>query len=196
MFISANYVLLGWLLLSLAYAGVRHAQALSALAGAPLRVNAFDPSNLLPFGRLSLLHSLSVAGAILIPLILRGPPTQVTGYLVTLLSVASLLAIFIPLWGVHRQIVNAKGAVSANIYEQLYEIQETLLHGTNVDAQTLKMLADRTGTLVNLRKTLLEAPSWPFRSEAALVRATLAATSPLIYFIINRLIQIYLLPGQ
>ena len=42
--------------------------------------------------------------------------------------------------------------------------------------------------LLTLRKVIDDSPNWPFRSEAALVRAVIAAASPLIYFILNQLI--------
>ena len=57
------YVLLGWLLLSLVYTSIRFARGLSMLARKPLEVNVFDPGNLVPFGELSLLHSLAAVGS-------------------------------------------------------------------------------------------------------------------------------------
>ena len=49
--------------------------------------------------------------------------------------------------------------------------------------------------LLTLRKVIDDSPNWPFRSEAAIVRAAIAAASPLIYFILNQLILRFLLPG-
>jgi hypothetical protein len=52
----------------------------------------------------------------------------------------------------------------------------------------------RTNALVNLRKTILESPNWPFRSNTAVARAVLAAMSPLIYFVLTELVRVYIVP--
>ncbi|MDH7485231.1 MAG: hypothetical protein QHJ81_03025 [Anaerolineae bacterium] len=193
-FITANYIFLGWLLLTQVYCSIRHAVALRALAQRPLVVNVFDPVNLLPFGRLSLLHSLPNMGVILIPLIIFGPPTE-AGYLVIAFSLVGLLALFIPLWGVHKQIGQAKGRVVTSIHEQLTAIQNALLHGTKTgNFSSVAEMADRTDALAALRKMIQESPNWPFKDTAEVARAILAVASPLIYFILNEIIRAYLLP--
>jgi hypothetical protein len=40
----------------------------------------------------------------------------------------------------------------------------------------------------------VDAPSWPFKSEAAVVRAVLATTSPLIYFALNQFLLTLIAP--
>ena len=191
--ISLNYVLLGWLLLSLVYAAIRYARGLRCLAGQPLAVNAFDPTNLLPAGRLSLLYSMAAAGLVLIPLVLLGPPTR-GGYVVIPLSIATLLALFVPLWGVHRQINATKHRVLRNIHDQLMQVQVRLLDLSTPEAQELVALSQRTTTLVSLRTLIVQAPSWPFRNEAAIFRATVAALSPLVYVVLTQLVIKYVVP--
>ena len=110
------------------------------------------------------------------------------------LSLASVLVLFIPLWGVHQQIAQAKERVLASIYRQLADIQSALLQGTEAKMENLAAQADRTGMLVQLRKLIQESPNWPFRDTAAVARAVAAALSPLIYFIITEIIRAYLLP--
>ncbi|QLQ08062.1 MAG: hypothetical protein HZY76_20060 [Anaerolineae bacterium] len=106
------YTILFWLLLSLVYFGIRSSRTLSRLARQPLAVNVFDPEPLLPFGRLSLTLSLTFVGVFLIPLVIIGPPSrQGGGWFVIALSVLCLLALFVPLWGVHRQIIDARQSV-------------------------------------------------------------------------------------
>lgn len=191
-FVSVTYVFLGWLLLSLLYSGTRHALALKDMARHPLEINVYDPANLLPFGRLSLLYSLPSVGIVLIPLIFFGPPTQ-AGYLVVLVSLMGLVTLFIPLMGVHKQIDDAKDAVLVSMHEQLADIQGALLGG---DATTddLDDLAKRTSTMVHLRKMVQESPSWPFKDAAATVRSIVAVMSPLIYFVLTELTRVYILP--
>ena len=126
--IALFYTILFWLLLSLVYTGIRSSRALSQLAGQPLTVNVFDPEPLLPFGRLSLAQSLTFVGMFLIPLIIMGPPTrQGGGWLVIGLSVLCLLALFVPLWGVHRQIIEAREEVLGRVCGDLMEVQRSLL---------------------------------------------------------------------
>ena len=193
--IALFYTILFWLLLSLVYTGIRSSRALSQLAGQPLTVNVFDPEPLLPFGRLSLAQSLTFVGMFLIPLIIMGPPTrQGGGWLVIGLSVLCLLALFVPLWGVHRQIVAAREEVLGRVCGDLMEVQRSLLGAAAQDTEQLRALSHRTEVLFQFRKQILSAPSWPFRDTGSIFRATIAATSPLIYFILNQLVQAYLFP--
>jgi len=193
--IALFYTILFWLLLSLVYAGIRSSRALTQLAGQPLTVNVFDPEPLLPFGRLSLAQSLTFVGMFLIPLIIMGPPTrQGGGWLVIGLSVLCLLALFVPLWGVHRQIVTAREEVLGRVCGDLMEVQKSLLGAAARDTEQLHALSQRTEVLLSFRKQVLGAPSWPFRDTGSIFRATIAATSPLIYFILNQLVQSYLFP--
>lgn len=192
-YIVCMYILLGWLLLTVVYTSLRQTRALNALAHCPLVINGFDVFNLLPLGRMGLIQSLPTVGIVLVPLILLGTPTQ-GGYLVIFLSAISILALFVPLWGVHMQIVHNHRRSILAIDEHLQAIQDVLLQGSVSKPQDLVMLSNHTSALIGLRKTILEAPSWPFRDTATVVRAAFAVTSPLMYFILNELIRTYILP--
>lgn len=192
-FIVAMYTLLGWLLLTVVYISIRHGRGLYALAHQPLSFNILDPSNLLPFGRVGLIQSLPLAGIILVPLILFGPPTG-GGYLVIGVSIASFLALFVPLWGVHEQIDHAQEHALATIYDQLEHIRGILNQEASGDRPPLGDLADRVSLLMNMRSVIQETPKWPFRDSAAIARAVVAVTSPLIYVILTEIIQTYVFP--
>lgn len=192
-FIVIMYILLGWLLLAVVYSSLRYARALNALANCPLIINNFDLGNLLPFGRLGLIQSLPIVGIVLVPLILLGTPTK-GGYLVIFLSVISSLALFIPLWGVHRQIDQCHESNLSLINQKLQDIKTVVLEGNFSDPSEVGTLADRTDTLLALRKTILETPTWPFKDSATVIRASLTVASPLIYFILNELIRAYIFP--
>jgi hypothetical protein len=193
LFVVANYVLLGWLLLSLVYCSLRQSRALHALAREPLVINVYDPANLVPFGRLSLIQSLPIVGIILVPLVLLGPPTQ-AGYLVIFLSVVSFFTLFVPLWGVHEQIDQAKDRTMDEIYRQLLSIQQPLLDGTPLEAASVAEMAHRAATLSKLRELIQQSPNWPFKDTAAVARAIVAVTSPLVYFVLNEIIRAFLFP--
>lgn len=181
-------------LLSLVYTSIRNATALSALSRQPLQVNVFDPTPLLPFGRISLVQSLAFVGTFLIPLIIVGPPRAGGGWLVLGLASCGLIALFAPLWGVHRQIVGERERLLASISADLLQVQEKLATAPPAEIEQLKALADRTDLIISLRKHILSAPSLPFRDFGAVVRASIAAASPLIYLVLNQLVQTYIFP--
>ena len=192
-FIVAVYVLFGWLLLSQVAYTIRHAYALSVLAQCPLDVNVFNQDNLLPFGRLSLLHTLPSIGVILIPLLILGPPAE-AGYVVIPLSLAGLLNFFVPLWRVHQQIGLAKEKVLASMYPQCVSIQDALLQGTGKELEDLGKLNDRINKLDQLRKTIAETPEWPFRNSAAFGRSIVVILTPLLSLVGNEMVRAYVLP--
>lgn len=192
-FLGCVYLSLIWLLLVLVYTGVRYGRALRSLTRCPLALNAFDNSHLLPFGRLSLLASLWLVGIVLIPLVTLGPPTS-GGYVVIGLSAISLLVLFVPLWGVHRQMAQARSIVLCTIQEQFLHLQEALLQQKGPEAESLKALAERASHLGSLHKMVSDAPTWPFARGGGTLRAVLAAASPLIYFLLTQLISSYLFP--
>ena len=192
-YVFSMYVFLGWLLLELVYNSIRQARVLASLARRPLTVNVFDPVHLLPFGRLGLVLSLPIVGIVLIPLILFGAPTM-GGYLVIAISGISFLALFVPLWGVHEQIDSAQNNTLNEIHHQLQEIHNRLIPEKPLASTDLATMNDRLSLLIQLRKTVMEAPGWPFKDSAEVARAIIAVTSPLIYFVLNELISTYIMP--
>lgn len=194
-FILAVYIMVGWLGLSLVHTGIQHALGLSRLSHQPLKINVFDPENVVPFGSISMLHSLVLAGILVILLLLLGQPTSVISYLVIILaSMGSFLALVLPLLGVYQQMRQAKISALNNIAEQLQQTQQALMQLKDPFGDGLDDVNSRTSALVNLRKTILEAPNWPFRSNTAVARAVIAALSPLIYFILTELVREYIVP--
>lgn len=194
-FIVIVYIMIGWLGLSLVHTGIQHALALSRLSHQPLKINVFDPENVVPFGSISMLHSLVLAGIIVILFLLLGRPTSFISYLVIILaSLGSFLALVLPLLGVYQQMRRAKIQALNNIAEQLLQTQQALMQLKDPFGDGLDEVNSRTSALVNLRKTILESPNWPFRSNTAVARAVVAALSPLIYFILTELVREYIVP--
>ena len=94
----------------------------------------FDPDGLLPFGGLSLRHSLTVALTVLLLIIPLGRPTEPSEYAVVLLaSLASLSALILPLWGVHRQMGKARDAAASRISGELGRCQARLMEESELD---------------------------------------------------------------
>ena len=194
-YIVFTYSLLGWLGLRLIYTGVRDATGFGRLARKPLLVNLYDPENLLPFGSISLLHSLVLAGVIVIPLVMLGQPSSAASLiLITLNTLGSLMALILPLVGVYRQMRGAKIQTLGLISTQLMAAQNALIQLLDPQSESVADLNARATALVTLRKTILESPNWPFRSTTAVIRAVVAAMSPLIYFILIEITRAYLVP--
>ncbi len=192
--IIVSYTLFGWIGLSLSYDALMHAAGLSQLARRPLALNALDPSNILDFGRLSLWHSTALAGIILILVLALGPPQTVGIFVLIITLGGSLLTLILPLWGVHRQIVEAKENALQKINGQLGEVQTAIMEASKLSGDTLDDLANRVDKLVQLRSHILKAPNWPFRDTAAIARALTATSSPLIYLVLAALIERYIIP--
>jgi hypothetical protein len=192
--VIASYTFFGWIGLGLSYDALAHALGLRQLSNQPLALNVLDAANVLEFGRLSLWHSATLAGVILIPILTLGPPTNI-GFLVLALTLAaSVLTLILPLWGVHCQMVRVKDGAAQKINGQLGEVHAALMDEGYLSREALDDLASRTEKLSLLRTHILKAPNWPFRDLGALLRALAAATSPLIYIVLTEIIQRYVVP--
>lgn len=190
MAVLAGYTVAGWAGLSLIYLTVRVARALGALCREPLEVDVFDTSNLLPFGNIALANALAPVGIIVILLIGLGSPTAWLSWTVLLLAaVASILALLLPLRGIHRQMADAKDRVLANLNARIKRVFEEV-DAVPADEQP-KGLDARTNTLIPLRRTVSEMTTWPFADTVAFGRAILIASAPLIYTVLSELIKVF-----
>jgi hypothetical protein len=193
--VLAGYTVLGWAGLSLIYLTVRLGRALGALCREPLAVDVFDTTNLLPLGNIALAGALAPVGIIVIFLVGLGEPTHWISYIVLLLAaVASLLALLLPLRGVHRQMSDAKDAVVVDINARLAEIYDEVRRSPFASPE-IPGLNGRTNTLIPLRKTVAEMTTWPFADTVSFGRAILIASAPLIYTVLSELIKVFWING-
>jgi hypothetical protein len=183
-----------WIFLTLVYNGFRSSWALRALARSPLYVNAFDSTNLLPFGRLAALHSLASVIVVSIPLLIMGFPTGTGGRFVLTISFFSLGVLFVPLWGVHRQIVRTREQVLNTLADDLMRVQEKLLAGSEPQIEDLKAIHDEAERLTGLRKLVLAGPSWPFRDYGTVVRVVTAVFLPTLVAFLSLFIEEVIFP--
>jgi hypothetical protein len=189
------YTIFAWAGLALVWSTLRFGWGLGRLAGQPLTINTLDPDNVLPFGRLSLRHSLTVAVTVLLFVIPLGAPGDLLEYTVlAAATLASLSALIFPLWGVHRQMGQARGHVTARISQELAGCQSRLMECADVSNAVLSELSERTEKLIGLRSMVYRSPTWPFRNASSAVRVVLAAMSPLLYFVLNEIVRTYVLP--
>ncbi|MCB0077209.1 MAG: hypothetical protein KDD73_07260 [Anaerolineales bacterium] len=189
------YTIFGMAGLLLVYSGVRFGHGIAMLAEAPLAINLWDAQPLLPFGRLSLRYSLAIAGMVLLILIPFGVPEAAEDYLViSLASLGSLSALILPLRGVHRQMVHVRNKAASHISDELADCQVSLVSADGLREISPKALVERIEPLMALRSRVNNAPTWPFLNVSAMIRVTLAALSPLLYFVLNEVVRTYLLP--
>lgn len=189
--VLAGYTVFGWAGLSLIYLTVRLGRALGDLCREPLEVDVFDTTNLLPFGNIALAVSLAPAGIIVILLLGLGQPSNWLSWTVLLLAaVTSLLALLLPLRGVHKQMSDAKDAVLVDINARISEVYDEVSRGTLAPPE-IAALNGRTNTLIPLRKTVQEMTTWPFADTVAFGRAILIASAPLIYTVLSELIKVF-----
>jgi hypothetical protein len=188
--ILAAYTLVGWAILTLVFVTVRLGRALGALSRARFDVDVFDTSNLVPFGNMALANALAPTGVILILLLGLGFPSGLQGYsLVTLAASASILALLLPLRGIHGQMTRAKHAALASLNARIGEAFNEAT-APSIGSAQLGPLNERTNILVTLRKTVQEMTTWPFRNTVAFGRAVLIAAAPLIYAVLSQLINV------
>lgn len=187
--VLAPYVIFGWAFLAFVVSALQLGRALGKLAYRPLMVNIYDVGNLLPFGHIALIYSLAVAGGILILLFGLGQPTQPSSWaVIIMLSVASLVALVIPLRGVNQQMREARHIELERIHAQLRSIHNTILQRMDLEPEVLARISSRTSTLVDLRKVVLETPTWPYRDTLMIVRAVAVGIAPLLYFVLTQII--------
>lgn len=188
------YTIIGWAFFRLIYIAARLARALGQLSREPLRINVFDTADLIPFGNIALTVALAPVGAIIILLIGLGPPgTLVSWSVLVEATIASILALLLPLRGIHRQMSVAKDAALGRLNVRIAELYETLAGPIPTEASEATRVGSTTSALIPLRKTVQEMTTWPFRDTVAFGRAVLIASAPLVYTTLSELIRVFVI---
>jgi hypothetical protein len=192
--VLAGYTFIGWALWRLFYVAVRMGRLLGRLSREPLRINVFDTDDLVPFGNIALAVAFAPAGLIVLLLIGLGAPTTLVSWSVLVeATVVTLLALLLPLRGVHHQMSIAKDAALANINTRITELYETVSRPLPTDPVEATRIGATTSALIPLRKTIQEMTTWPFRNTVAFGRAVLIASAPLIYTTLSELIRVFVI---
>lgn len=192
--VLAAYSVVGWAFLRLVVATARLARLLGSLTRQPLRVDVFDTNELLPFGNIALALALAPAGAIFILLIGLGTPTTPVSWSILIsASLATVLALVLPLRGIHGQMSSAKLAALATLSARINELYDVVSGTVPTEAAEASRLNQSTSALVQLRRTVMEMTTWPFRDTLAFGRALLIAAAPLIYTTLSELIKAFVI---
>lgn len=188
------YAVIGWAFLRLIYIAARLAQALGQLSREPLRINVFDTSDLIPFGNIALAVALAPAGLIIILLVGLGPPSTLVSWSVLVeATIATVLALLLPLRGIHHQMAVAKDAALGRLNVRIGELYEALAGPIPEEASEATRVGATTSALIPLRKTVQEMTTWPFRDTVAFGRAVLIASAPLVYTTLSELIRVFVI---
>jgi len=188
-----EYTIVGWAVLTLVWTTIRRARALGQLSREPLHVDVFDTSNVLPLGNIALATALAPAGVVVILLFGLGAPTEpISWALLVLVSLASLVALLLPLRGIHGQMEGAKDRAMSDINQRLRGSYDELRQA-EASSDAMASLRNRVATLIDLRRTVTEMTTWPFRDTIAFGRAVLIALAPLIYTVVNELIKVFVI---
>jgi hypothetical protein len=189
-FIVAGYTIVGWAGLRLFYVTTRMARVLGDMSHQPLDINVFDTTNLLPFGNIALTVALAPVGVIAILITGLGIPHLALSYgALTLAIVASILALLLPIRGTHRQMAKAKRAVLARLNGRIQQVYDEVIGSSTTEAVEMARLANRSNTLIPLRKTVQEMTTWPFRDTVTFGRAVLIASAPIVYALVIELLK-------
>ena len=189
--VLAGYTVVGWTFLRLMYITGRSARILGQLSHEPLRINVFDTSDLIPFGNLGLFITLAPAAAIIILLAGLGTPQAIGGWLILgIASIFTMLALLLPLQGIHRQMADAKEKALTGLNQRIADLYDEISGPLPADADDASRIGGATNALIPMRKTVLEMTTWPFRSAVTFGRALLIALAPLIYAFLSELIRL------
>lgn len=190
--ILSGYTVVGWAVLRLVFGTARLAWLLLNLARAPLEIRVFDTSNLIPFGNIALALAVVPAGVIVLLIIGLGSPTTLIAWSVLVeATLASLLALLLPLLGIHRQMSRAKYAAMGELSMRLTELYNEVSQTIPVETADSARLSNSANTLIQMRRTVQEMATWPFRDTVAFGRAVLIALAPLIYTTLSELIRVF-----
>jgi hypothetical protein len=190
--ILSAYTVVGWAVLRLVFGTARLAWFLFNLAREPLEISVFDTTRLIPFGNIALALAIVPAGVIVILIIGLGSPRTLLAWSVLVeATLASLLALLLPLLGIHRQMSRAKYAAMGQLSLRLTELYDDVSHALPREGPASSRLSNTTNTLIQMRKAVQEMTTWPFRDTVAFGRAVLIALAPLIYTTLSELIRVF-----
>jgi hypothetical protein len=189
--VVAGYTVVGWTFLRLMYITGRSARILGQLGREPLRINVFDTSDLLPFGNLALFITLAPAVAIIILWAGLGTPQAIGGWVILgIASAFTLLALLLPLQGIHNQMADAKEKALMGLNQRIADLYDELSGPLPTDANDASRIGGATTALIPMRKTVQEMTTWPFRSAVTFGRAVIIALAPLIYAFLSEVIRL------
>jgi hypothetical protein len=151
---------------------------LARLSNQPLEINLFDPRGLYAFGNLSFAYASVISVRMLLQILFFGF-IQGSGMAVifSIASVASLLALILPIWAVHAQMLKAKIDLLERLDGEL-NAQTRRFVGGEREPELLAQTAAAVQSLGAMRDRIAARWTWPVPDSVTAVQAVAISGAP------------------
>ena len=150
---------------------------LARLSSQTLAVNLFDPRGLYPFGNLSFAYASVISIRMLMQILLFGDVQGVMRAIFTLAAGASLLALILPIWSVHTQMVRAKIEVLLKLDGELNTLTQHLFKGSR-NTEDISHSASQVMAIGAMRDRIAARSTWPVPDSVTAIQAVALSASP------------------
>lgn len=151
---------------------------LARLASQKLDINLFDPRAVYPFGELSFAYASVISVRMLLQILLLGSAIGgVMAAIFSLAAVASLLALILPIWPVHLQMVRAQIGVLLKLDGELNALTRHLFLDAH-DTEDVSYSAAQVMAIGAMRDRIYARWTWPVPDSVTAVQAVALSASP------------------
>ncbi len=152
---------------------------LAQLSSLELDINLFDARAVYPFGELSFAYAAVISVRMLLQIILFGF-VQGGGMAVifTIASIASLLALILPIWSVHVQMLRAQIKVLRLLDTELHKLTRPMFAENTPTSVGLSNFASQVQALGSMRDRIAARWTWPVPDSVTAVQAVAVSGAP------------------
>lgn len=155
---------------------------LAQLSSQPLDINLFDARAVYPFGDLSFAYAAVISVRMVLQLLLIGE-VQGGGMLAvfSLASVASFLALILPIWSVHVQMLQAKIKLLHRLDAELHQLTRPIFADLNPNPTRNVKLAEyaaQVQAIGSMRDRIATRWTWPVPDSVTAVQAIAISGAP------------------
>ena len=163
---------------------------LARLSHQPLEINLYDTHSLYPFGQLSFAYAAIISVRMLIQIATTGFVEGVMAVIFTISSVASLLALVLPIWSVHRQLRSEKQQMLQQLAAQMNQVTRSLFAQQLDKPEHLQSVAASLQTIGSIHERIANIWTWPVPNSITAIQVLLLSTAPTLL----NLLKTYILP--
>ena len=151
---------------------------LAQLSSQPLDINLFDARAVYPFGDLSFAYAAVISVRMVLQLLLIGE-VQGGGMVAvfSLASVASFLALILPIWSVHVQMLQAKIKLLHRLDAELHQLTRPIFADTSRNVK-LAEYAAQVQAIGSMRDRIAARWTWPVPDSVTAVQAIAISGAP------------------
>jgi hypothetical protein len=152
---------------------------LARLSSNPLDINLFDAQAVYPFGQLSFAYAAVISIRMVLRIVFFGVVENGgMAAVFTLASVASLIALIVPIWSVHSQMAAAKIKILQRLDAEMNAVTQPLIKNTNAVQPQLAAFATQIQALGAMRDRIAGTWTWPVPNSITAVQALLVSGAP------------------